>query len=104
MHAETLAYMLHQLLMDRKRAEQQPPTPPNAPAEDETVEIPGGCATLGMARNGAFEVTGWGRLFSYTNPPLSDIKNTTVRSERPRLSSFFRMRPTFSSRLEIIAA
>jgi ergothioneine biosynthesis protein EgtB len=60
MHAETLAYMLHQLPLDRKRAESQARVPQGEPVRSERIEIPGGCATLGLARNGAF---GWDNEF-----------------------------------------
>jgi len=58
MHAETLAYMLHQLPLDRKVRKQRKPeliVPPVAPT---MIEIPAGRATLGLARGdeGAF---GW---------------------------------------------
>ena len=51
MHAETLAYMLHQLPLDRKVRKQRKPAlivPPVAPT---TIEIPAGRATLGLARD-----------------------------------------------------
>ena len=60
MHAETLAYMLHQLPLDRKRSETQASVPAAGPARDDVVEVPAGRATLGMARNGAF---GWDNEF-----------------------------------------
>ncbi len=58
MHAETLAYILHQMPLDRKsRASTKPPTPGGA-ATPEMIEIPEGHATLGLPREeeGAF---GW---------------------------------------------
>src|SRR5215472_15606535 len=60
MHAETLAYMLHRLPLDRKRPESQAPVPPSGPVRAQRIAIPGGCATLGLARNGAF---GWDNEF-----------------------------------------
>lgn len=53
MHAETLAYMFHQLPVDRKilpprRSPPQAPAAPAAPAK--TIEIPAGTATLGRPR------------------------------------------------------
>jgi iron(II)-dependent oxidoreductase len=58
MHAETLAYMLHQLPLDRKVRGQHRPeliVPPLAP---NTIEIPAGRATLGLTR-GDEDVFGW---------------------------------------------
>ncbi len=50
MHAETLAYMLHQLPLDRKRREPQVSVPLAGPVSEEMVEIPAGAATLGLSR------------------------------------------------------
>jgi gamma-glutamyl hercynylcysteine S-oxide synthase len=60
MHAETLAYMLHQLPLERKHREPQAALPESGPVRSETIEIPGGCATLGLPRNGVF---GWDNEF-----------------------------------------
>ncbi len=60
MHAETLAYMLHQLPPGRKHAQSQAPVPRGGPVRNETVRIPEGRATLGLPRNGAF---GWDNEF-----------------------------------------
>jgi iron(II)-dependent oxidoreductase len=51
MHAETLAYMLHQLPFEQKRSEPQVMAPPAGSWRTGMVEIPGGCATLGMPRD-----------------------------------------------------
>jgi gamma-glutamyl hercynylcysteine S-oxide synthase len=51
MHAETLAYMLHQLPFDRKCAESQTAISPFGPARAEMAEIPAGGATLGISRD-----------------------------------------------------
>ena len=58
MHAETLAYMLHQLPLDRKSAQAQVPVPESGPVESAMVEIPAGNATLGIAREDAASF-GW---------------------------------------------
>jgi len=50
MHAETLAYMLHQLPLERKSARANPPSPATPPATPRMVEIPAGRATLGLPR------------------------------------------------------
>ena len=54
MHAETLAYMFHQLPLDRKKS---PPTIRSLATTESVrprmIEIPGGSVTLGLERNGA---------------------------------------------------
>lgn len=61
MHAETLAYMLHQLPLAHKRREAQAQVPDRAPAVPEMIRIPDGDATLGLPRTGpAF---GWDNEF-----------------------------------------
>jgi len=61
MHVETLAYMLHQLPLDRKidrnASHENQRTLVPAPLTHGMVEIPSGLATLGRARDG--EVFGW---------------------------------------------
>ncbi len=51
MHAETLAYMLHQLPLDRKIRKQRKPALAVPPVVPTTIEIPAGRATLGLARD-----------------------------------------------------
>ena len=62
MHAETLAYMLHQLPTDRKIPRQNSPEPPASPVTPHMVRIPTGTATLGLKRaeDGPF---GWDNEF-----------------------------------------
>ena len=50
MHAETLAYMFHQLPLNRKLPQSQPPQPQAGPAVHRTIGIPAGVATLGLPR------------------------------------------------------
>lgn len=57
MHAETLAYILHQLPFEQKGSESQATVRATAPARSDTVEIPAGRATLGIARD---EANGFG--------------------------------------------
>lgn len=57
MRAETLAYMLHQLPLDRKFRRPIVPAPASRPAAPRMVEIPAGRATLGLphAASGGFD-------------------------------------------------
>ena len=58
MHVETLAYMLHQLPLDRKvLAGKFTPSQVTAPVSHRMIKIPAGAATLGLARAG--ETFGW---------------------------------------------
>lgn len=52
MHAETLAYMLHQLPFDRKVLQFEPLTSVTPPVVHRSVEIPAGAVTLGLPRDG----------------------------------------------------
>ena len=61
MHAETLAYMLHQLPLDRKLSQPGAPAPAATPAVPRMIEIPGGVATLGLPR--ARGLFGWDNEF-----------------------------------------
>ena len=63
MHAETLAYMIHQLPVDEKV---RPPqsnehTPVGLPVNPEMIEIPAGPVTLGLSRDGG--AFGWDNEF-----------------------------------------
>jgi iron(II)-dependent oxidoreductase len=57
MHEETLSYMLHRLPLEKLREEPQAAVPTCRPVPAETVEIPEGYATLGLARE---EAAGFG--------------------------------------------
>jgi gamma-glutamyl hercynylcysteine S-oxide synthase len=57
MHAETLAYMLHQLPLDRKVRQSEPPNILTSPVVQHSIEIPDGAITLGLPRNN--DVFGW---------------------------------------------
>ena len=61
MHAETLAYMLHQLPFDRKVSRRPAPQSLTRPVAHSMIEIPGGSITLGLPRDG--EVFGWDNEF-----------------------------------------
>ena len=56
MHAETLAYMLHQLPLDRKVRQIESLDLDAAPVVHRSVEIPAGAVTLGLPRGDVF---GW---------------------------------------------
>jgi ergothioneine biosynthesis protein EgtB len=51
MHAETLAYMFHQLPFDRKIPQSQAAPPQQHSPEVQMIEIPTGIANLGLSRN-----------------------------------------------------
>jgi gamma-glutamyl hercynylcysteine S-oxide synthase len=61
MHVETLAYMLHQLPLDRKVPQAHSPNPVARPVSHRMVEIPDGVATLGLVRGSA--TFGWDNEF-----------------------------------------
>ena len=61
MHAETFAYILHQLPYDRKQVAKVPAPPaPPAAFEPAMIDIPAGEAALGLDRDGTF---GWDNEF-----------------------------------------
>src|SRR5438477_5369406 len=57
MHVETLAYMLHQLPLDRKIPQEDPSHLAIAPVKHQIIQIPAGVAALGLPRGG--EDFGW---------------------------------------------
>src|SRR6202795_1976517 len=57
MHVETLAYMLHQLPLDRKVSPENSSHLATAPVTHRMIDIPAGAATLGLPRPG--EAFGW---------------------------------------------
>ena len=61
MHAETLAYMLHQLPLDRKSKPAQANVPAPPAETGKMIGIPAGTATLGLPRSG--NVFGWDNEF-----------------------------------------
>jgi iron(II)-dependent oxidoreductase len=61
MHAETLAYMLHQLPLDRKIPQREPLNPGESPIVDRSIEIPEGPVTLGLSRSSG--LFGWDNEF-----------------------------------------
>ena len=61
MHVETLAYMFHQLPLNRKVLQLTPPVLSAPAAKNRMISIPAGEATLGLARNGS--EFGWDNEF-----------------------------------------
>lgn len=61
MHAETLAYMFHQLPLNRKVLQLNSPAPSAPTAKNRMISIPAGEATLGLSRNGS--EFGWDNEF-----------------------------------------
>src|SRR5258708_2377319 len=57
MHAETLAYMLHQLPLEKKIPQPQVDIPDRGQPTPEMIEVPQGSVTLGLSRNDA--TFGW---------------------------------------------
>jgi len=53
MHAETLAYMLHQLPLEKKIPQPQVDVPDRGQPTPEMIEVPEGSVTLGLSRNSA---------------------------------------------------
>jgi len=68
MHVETLAYMLHQLPLDRKVRQASSPGLAASPVICRMVEIPEGVATLGLARDN--EIFGWDNEFEAHTAPV----------------------------------
>ena len=61
MHVETLAYMFHQLPLNRKVLQLNSPAPSAPTAKNRMISIPAGEATLGLVRNGS--EFGWDNEF-----------------------------------------
>ncbi len=61
MHAETLAYMLHQLPLDKKDRQADPVTAVTPSVVHRSIAIPSGSITLGLPRSG--ESFGWDNEF-----------------------------------------
>lgn len=61
MHAETLAYMLHQLPLDQKTRQGNAPAHTPRPLEFGMIELPGGAVTLGLSHDDS--AFGWDNEF-----------------------------------------
>jgi len=63
MHAETFAYMLHNLAGEKKRRQAKPALPMAGPSDAEMMPIPAGWATLGRTRPEDSSEFGWDNEF-----------------------------------------
>jgi ergothioneine biosynthesis protein EgtB len=82
MHVETLAYMLHQLPLDRKIPQADPPHLVAAPVTPRMIQIPAGVATLGLSRgSGSF---GWDNEYEEhtTHVPTFEIDQYEVTNRQ----------------------
>jgi ergothioneine biosynthesis protein EgtB len=79
MHAETLAYMFHQLPHDRKLPQSDAPLSPTREIRPRMAEISAGAATLGLRRDGN-DVFGWDNEFDLNTAlvPGFSIETTKV--------------------------
>lgn len=64
MHAETLAYMFHQLPIEHKVLQADAPAAEDSLVPAGMVEVPAGAATLGLARDDARAPFGWDNEFN----------------------------------------
>jgi ergothioneine biosynthesis protein EgtB len=78
MHVETLAYMLHQLPLDRKIPQASSPLLSASPAVPSMIEIPAGVATMGLPRQTG--IFGWDNEFERhrANVPAFEIDRCMV--------------------------
>jgi ergothioneine biosynthesis protein EgtB len=81
MHADTLAYMLHQLPLERKLARPAGPAPDSPAPVHRMIEIPAGTAALGRPRNDGF---GWDNEFEIHEEkvPAFAISNLNVTNRQ----------------------
>jgi ergothioneine biosynthesis protein EgtB len=68
MHAETLAYMLHQLPLDRKIPQPEAPIAVTTSVVHRSIEIPAGSVTLGLRRDSG--LFGWDNEFEAHTVPV----------------------------------
>ncbi len=82
MHAETFAYMLHQLPLESKLPQSQVSPPAGPPAASGMVKVPAGVAILGMARQDG-DSFGWDNEFETQKVSVPefaiDVHNVTNR-------------------------
>jgi gamma-glutamyl hercynylcysteine S-oxide synthase len=82
MHAETLAYMLHQLPFGRKIRQTESPELVTPPLDHSSIEIPAGTVTLGLPRGGS--VFGWDNEYEAhsVNVPAFSIDKYKVTNQQ----------------------
>ena len=82
MHVETLAYMLHQLPVERKLAQENTRRVATPPVPHRMVEIPAGVATLGLSRGGG--IFGWDNEYEAhtTQVPAFEIDRYEVTNRQ----------------------
>ena len=82
MHAETLAYMLHQLPLERKVRQSDTPLKATSPVVQRMVKVPAGMATLGLRRDS--ENFGWDNEFEAhtVNVPAFEIDQYKVTNRQ----------------------
>ena len=82
MHVETLAYMLHQLPLDKKIPQESPLCRVPPPLTHRMIEIPAGVATLGLSRGG--ESFGWDNEYEAhrINVPSFEIDQYEVTNQQ----------------------
>ena len=82
MHVETLAYMLHQLPLDKKVPQENRLSLVDAPVTHRMIEIPAGVATLGLARGSG--IFGWDNEYEIhtTHVPAFEIDQYEVTNRQ----------------------
>ena len=91
MHAETLAYMLHQLPFDNKVRKPRLPELVVRPVNPRMIEIPAGEATLGLSRGDENDF--WlGQRVRSAHRRGARIFHRSIRSDQPRISPVHRCR------------
>lgn len=76
MHAETLAYLFHDLPFSAKIAAAEPAAPPAHPRREASCAIPAGVTTLGKARTDGF---GWDNEFEETKIEVPAFRIDTYK-------------------------
>jgi iron(II)-dependent oxidoreductase len=82
MHAETLAYMLHQLPLDRKVRQADPLDLHSPPGVHRSIDIPAGSVTLGLSRGSS--VFGWDNEYEahHVSVPAFSIDQYQVTNQQ----------------------
>src|SRR5580700_5429613 len=82
MHVETLAYMFHQLPVDRKIPQSNALVPADSPVVHQMIAIPAGTATLGLSRDSG--IFGWDNEFEAfsTSVPCFEIDRYMVTNRQ----------------------